>query len=293
MYSQKRIVRRDVAMIQDIAPHIFDNAYQTGRRPKDGDRILFYQRRETLLNKDTGHPFTVSEAEELWPVESIPAVYLFSIDDVGFYWGRVIPKAVEEASIIVDNRHFRDMKPEWMAFSCITASQLHSFYHEHQFCGCCGAPALPDEKERAMRCPVCGHIVYPNIAPAIIAGVTHGDRLLLTRYAGKGAYKHYALVAGYTEIGEPLEDTVRREVMEETGLRVTNIRFYKSQPWSFSGSLLAGFFCDLEGDDETARLQEDELSEAVWFSRDELPDGGGSDISLTHEMIERFRSGPV
>ena len=79
----------------------------------------------------------------------------------------------------------------------------------------------------------------------------------------------------------------------ETGLRVTNIRFYKSQPWSFSGSLLAGFFCDLEGDDETVRLQEDELSEAVWFSRDELPDGGGSDISLTHEMIERFRSGPV
>ena len=78
--------------------------------------------------------------------------------------------------------------------------------------------------------------------------------------------------------------------MEEVGLTVKNIRFYKSQPWSFSGSLLAGFFCDLSGDDETVRLQEDELSEATWFDREELPDGGSS-ISLTHEMIEAFRNG--
>ena len=105
-----------------------------------------------------------------------------------------------------------------------------------------------------------------------------------------GTIRKYALVAGYTEIGESLEDTVRREVMEEVGLTVTNIRFYKSQPWSFSGSLLAGFFCDLSGDDETVRLQEDELSEASWFDREELPDGGSS-ISLTHEMIEAFRNG--
>mgnify|MGYP001778839777 CR=1 FL=1 len=278
-------------MIQDISPHLFDNSYKD-RKPEAGDRIFFYQGRSTLLSKATGLPFTYEEVDRLCPVETIPSVYLFSIDGRGYFWGRVMPKAVLSEGILVGDRHFRDMQPEWEAFSCITASQLHSFYHEHQFCGCCGAPALPDEKERAMRCPVCGKIVYPVISPAVIVGVTHGDRLLLTKYSRPGSVKFYALVAGYTEIGESLEDTVRREVMEEVGLRVKNIRFYKSQPWSFSGSLLSGFYCDLDGDDETVRLQEDELSEATWYDRSDLPEGGSS-ISLTHEMIERFRMGPV
>ena len=98
--------------------------------------------------------------------------------------------------------------------------------------------------------------------------------------------------ADFAEIGEPLEDTVRREVMEEVGLPVKNIRFYKSQPWSFSSSLLAGFYCDLDTDDETVTLQADELGEGTWFDRENLP-VGGSDISLTREMIQRFRQGPV
>lgn len=276
-------------MIQDIYPHKFHNEYKN-QAPKPGDRILFYDGRKTLLNGRTGLPFSYEETDRICPLSSIPSVYLFAVDDIAFFWGRVIPAGLIEQGIWVEDRHFRDMKPEWMAFSCITSSQLHSFYHQHQFCGCCGAPALPDEKERAMRCPVCGHISYPVICPAVIVGITHGSRLLLTKYSRPGTIRKYALVAGYTEIGESLEDTVRREVMEEVGLSVTNIRFYKSQPWSFSGSLLAGFFCDLSGDDETVRLQEDELSEASWFDREELPDGGSS-ISLTHEMIEAFRNG--
>lgn len=146
-----------------------------------------------------------------------------------------------------------------------------------------------------MRCPACGGLVYPTISPAVIVAVTHGDRLLLTKYsqtARPGTVRNYALIAGFAEIGEPLEGTVRREVMEEVGLPVKNIRFYKSQPWSFSSSLLSGFYCDLDTEDETVTLQEDELGEGTWFDRSELPEGGSS-ISLTHEMIERFRQGPV
>ena len=98
---------------------------------------------------------------------------------------------------------------------------------------------------------------------------------------------HYALVAGFTEIGETLEQTVEREVMEEVGLKVKNIRYYKSQPWGLSGSLLAGFFCDLDGDD-TITLQEDELKEAEWFEAADLtPEADG--ISLTREMMAKFR----
>ena len=146
-----------------------------------------------------------------------------------------------------------------------------------------------------MRCPACGNLVYPTISPAVIVAVTHGDRLLLTKYSPKnrpGSTRNYALIAGFAEIGEPLEDTVRREVMEEVGLPVKNLRFYKSQPWSFSGCLLSGFYCDLDSEDETVTLQEDELGEGIWFDRAELPEGV-SPISLTWEMIDRFRRGLV
>ena len=103
-----------------------------------------------------------------------------------------------------------------------------------------------------MRCACCGNMVYPKIAPAVIVGVIYDNKILMTKYSDR-EYKKYALIAGFTEIGETAEETVRREVMEEVGLHVKNIRYYKSQPWALSGSLLAGFFCELDGDDTISR----------------------------------------
>jgi NAD+ diphosphatase len=97
-----------------------------------------------------------------------------------------------------------------------------------------------------MQCTECHNIVYPRISPAVIVAVMDGNRILMTKYAGR-VFKKYALIAGYAEIGETLEETVRREVMEEVGLKVKNIRYYKSQPWAFDDSLLSGFFCELDG----------------------------------------------
>lgn len=278
-------------MIQDIAPHRYDNAYRP-RPPKSGDRVFFYQDTHTLLSRATGHSFTWDEVQALTDASQLPVTYLFAIDSTGFHWCHVLPQAVLDAAVTAANSDFRRMEPVWLAFACITASQLHGWYHDHQFCGRCGTPTRADTVERAMRCPACGNLVYPTIAPAVIVAVTHGDRLLLTKYARSMNARNYALIAGFNEIGEPLEDTVRREVMEEVGLPVKNIRFYKSQPWSFSGSLLAGFYCDLDTDDETVTLQQDELGEGTWFDRADLPKGE-STISLTQEMIERFRQGPV
>ena len=128
------------------------------------------------------------------------------------------------------------------------------------------------------------------ICPSVIVAVRNRDRLLLTRYqASHSPYRNYALVAGYVETGETAEDTVRREVMEEVGLKVKNITYYKSQPWPFSGAFLMGFFCDVDGED-TIFLEEEELSEAVWMKREDLPDRSG-DVSLTSEMMEQFRLG--
>ena len=139
-----------------------------------------------------------------------------------------------------------------------------------------------------MRCANCCNMVYPTIAPAVIVGVTNGDKLLMTRYAA-GPTKKYALIAGFAEIGETFEETVVREVMEEAGLKVKNIRYYKSQPWPFSGSLLMGFFCELDGPD-TIVMYKDELDEAVWVRREDI-DVQFDDVSLTNEMIVCFRDG--
>lgn len=108
----------------------------------------------------------------------------------------------------------------------------------------------------------------------------------MSKYAGR-PYTNYALIAGFNEIGESAEQTVAREVMEEVGLKVKNIRYYKSQPWAFSGSLLLGFFCDLDGSDRIT-LDRNELAEAGWFKRDEIA-LTDDHLSLTREMIMQFK----
>ena len=113
---------------------------------------------------------------------------------------------------------------------------------------------------------------------------------VMSKYAGR-TYKKYALLAGFAEIGETLEETVKREVMEEVGLKVKNIRYYKSQPWSFSDTLLMGFYCDLDGTDEII-LDREELALAEWFEREKIPVGPSRD-SLTNEMIMKFKNREV
>jgi NAD+ diphosphatase len=144
------------------------------------------------------------------------------------------------------------------------------------------------QDERAMLCPVCHNVEYPKISPGIIVAVTNGDQILLTKYAHR-TNPHYALIAGFNEVGETLEETVHREVMEEVGLQVKHLRYYKNQPWSFSDSLLVGFFADLDGTPDIHR-DASELATAEWRLRKDIP-SNTLDISLTHEMIHLFQKG--
>lgn len=130
-------------------------------------------------------------------------------------------------------------------------------------------------------------MIYPRINPAVIVGVTKGDKLLITRY--RTGYGNNALVAGFTEIGETLEETVAREVMEETGIKVKNVRYYKSQPWGMAQDILVGFYCDADGNDQI-RMDENELKYAEWVKRDDIvlqP----NNLSLTNEMMRVFKNG--
>ena len=121
-----------------------------------------------------------------------------------------------------------------------------------------------------------------------ISAVTDGDRLLMTRYADRPV-TWFVLVAGFVEIGEAAEETVRREVLEETGLRVKNVRYFGSQPWGCAGNLTLGYWAELDGDDAVT-LEERELAEARWFDRTEVP-VMDDNTSLTSAMVRAFAEG--
>lgn len=302
-------------MIQDIYPSRLNNQY-TAYSPVDEDIVFFfqgssllakYEDEETLVYpqyKEFVKGITLQENKD--SVDNYTFIYLLSVDDTryflaekkgellkGQYIGEMADASIhkEYAAVVegfdfVGVNSFRKAKPKATAFAAITAYYIYGWYRDNHFCGRCGGPTVHDSKERMVRCTSCGNMIFPKICPAVIVAVTDNDRILLTKYAGR-MYRNYALIAGFNEAGETLEQTVEREVMEEVGLKVKNIRYYKSQPWGLSGSLLSGFFCELDGDDKIT-LQEDELSLGTWVKADEL-DLEDDGISLTREMIIKFR----
>lgn len=275
-------------MIQDITPHKYNNEYR--HISPDGDSIALYYEERTALVKQTHDGIEFPRFRDLQDLnEKIyeDCTYLFSIDGEHYYMVDGIHR--EQLSIFTMKSIgiFVDAEPQYSAFAGITGYQLYSWYRNHRYCGRCGSLMKQDEKERMLYCGECHNMEYPKICPATIVGVTDGSRILLSKYAGR-SYKGYALLAGFVEIGETVEDTVRREVMEEVGLKVKNIRFYKSQPWSFSDTILMGFYCDLNGDGAIT-LDEEELSMAQWFERDEIPVLPERD-SLTNEMMMKFKN---
>ena len=274
-------------MIQDIAPHIFSNAYAP-KRPEATSYALYFNGHTVLAGKDSS-TLRFPRFSELNGIEESvyeKAIYLFAIDNDCFYLVHQVPEEPPEFEL-KDIGLFRTSGPRHLAFAGITGYSLYKWYDNHQFCSHCGAKLVHHEKERMLHCQTCNNTEYPKIMPAVIIAVTNGNKILLSKYANR-EYTRYALLAGFTEIGESVEETVKREVMEEVGLHVKNLRYYKSQPWAFSDTLLMGFFAAVEGDDSIT-LDREELALAEWFERENIP-ATESNISLTSEMIEYFRN---
>lgn len=275
-------------MIQEIAPYQFDNCYAPVP-PEAHSFILWYQDNDLAYSLQEDGQIILPRFSDLHDPQSVHWIYLFSIGCHRFYWIHQKEFPFQAPFALHSIYALRTLNPRHFAYAGLVGFQLHNWYDQHRFCGRCGTPLVPDNKERMLFCPNCRCMEYPKICPAVIIGLIHGDKILLSKYSGRN-YKDYALLAGFAEVGETIEETVRREIMEEVGLEAKNIRYYKSQPWPHSSSLLFGFFAELDGDD-TILLDEQELSTAVWVKREDLS-MAADNVSLTNEMIVYFKEHP-
>ena len=277
-------------MLQDIFPKVMNNSYL--QKPLTADSLIFSIKDDAALfniNSETRFP-RYEELEFQSDFELDPnqpdAIFLFEIDGIDCFLVRHESIKAHEPYSYESLFNLRAVQPKHLAYACMTARHLNSWYSANRYCGTCGEALERSKVERSLLCKHCENTVYPKISPAIIVAVHRDDELLLTKYADR-PYKNFALIAGYIEIGETVEDAIRREVREEVGLEIKNLRYYKSQPWGYSDSLLMGFFAELDGDQDII-LDTFELSEAVWMPRDEI-EATLDDVSLTNEMIVHFK----
>lgn len=282
-------------MIQELEGLHFDNQYQN-IKPQTEDKIISLSNGRIMLSGERediefpaygelpAHCRMQHICENgVCHMEPVQYTYLFSINEEKFFLGWNLEM---EGYRYEEMQYLRKGGPKKNLYAGLVARQIGRFYESLKYCGKCGHPMEHSDHERMMQCPNCGNQEYPKICPCVIVGVIHNGKILVSHYRN-GFTDHYALIAGFAEVGETIEECVKREVFEETHVHVKNLKFYKSQPWPFSDSLLFGFFCELDGDDHII-IEEDELAMAKWVTPEEIYETW-NDYSLTNEMLCKFR----
>ena len=164
------------------------------------------------------------------------------------------------------------------------AVQIVEWDRTHRYCGGCGEPTVDEPRERAKRCTACGQLAFPRISPAVIVRISRGNEILLA-HGTRFPEAYYSVLAGFVEPGESLEETVAREVREEVGVEVQNIRYFGSQPWPFPNSLMVGFTAEYAGGDLAPDPRE--IADVRWFSVDDLPHIPPP-VSIARWLIDAF-----
>ena len=277
-------------MLHEIGAHQLHNEFRS-QSPKPDDFLVVYVGERSLLKKN-GESFEIPRVSD-FKRENIPCHYLFSIDDTAYflaesYFSKPLVESLPEEFVLCPTRTYRYMGDPLVRLGGATAAHIAHWESLNKCCGRCGNITVRAERERAIVCPKCGNTIYPRISPVVIVAVRNGDKLLMAHNIDNPNPRLF-LISGFVEIGESLEQAVHREVMEEAGLRVKNVRYFGSQPWPFSDSLIAGFTAELDGDD-TIRMQQEELSEAMWVKREDIPEYE-TDVSISCCLIENFRRG--
>jgi len=274
-------------MIHEIFPHRFNNRFIISKNIGEDDFVLHYNENSLLL-KMTGDEFEIPRKKDLTGISGTTGnTYLFTLNDVSCFLIWDYPEIINCQFVYKEINFFRAIKQREIAWVSIVGFQLMNWYSQNKFCGKCGSKTKEKDDERAIICPKCNTIVFPKISPAIIVAITCNDKILLAHNSNFPS-NWYSLIAGYADIGESLEETVIREVKEEVGLDVKNIRYYKSQPWPFSGSMMIGFFAEADNS-QTIRPDNKEITSAAWFSKGNLPNHP-TNISIAGEMIDKFEN---
>jgi NAD+ diphosphatase len=234
-------------------------------------------------------------APEVLDLSPLRVIYLGYVEQDGsatdcFAAEVAAESAVPEGYIAEGLRALYPLLPEPFLAIAGRAIQLVAYERQNQFCGQCGSRMVDQDHERAKRCPQCGLVVYPRLSPAMIIAVTRqtedGLKILLARNH-RFPPSRFSVLAGYVEPGESLEGCCAREVCEEVGVDITNIRYFGSQPWPFPNSLMIGFTAEYAGGE--IRLEESELAEAHWFAADQLP-GIPPPFTIARRLIDWFVS---
>lgn len=274
-------------MLHNIEPHIFNNSFIENASENEDDYILCYKD-NTILLIQQDHELVIPRRSDFVHVFPDTAThYLFSLDGLHCF---LLDEFSENNPDFEFREHMflRTMPNRESAYIGAVGHHIYLWMNDHQFCSRCGEKTIFNKNERAIHCPACGLTVYPKISPAVIVAITCKDKILLAK-GTHYKFNFYSLVAGYADIGESLEQTVIREVKEEVGIEITNLRYYGSQPWPFSSSMMVGYFAEAD-DQQPIEVDPKELFDAQWFGRDNLPETPAN-ISIAGEMIDLFRSG--
>lgn len=219
-----------------------------------------------------------------------------SMEDVGkfdfdfkFYIGRFKGKNCYVANVDMDDERFHTLFEVYdlnhpLYLMSTRAVLVRDWYISHRYCGRCGCENQLDDKDMMMRCPECGQVHYSRISPAIIVAISKDDKLLMARHSYHEKIK-YALIAGFVEAGESIEEAVVREVHEEVGINIKNLEYKRSQSWPFPNSLMLAFTADY--DSGQIEVDGDEILKAKWFRKDEIVPYE-SDISISAWLVENF-----
>lgn len=237
----------------------------------------------TVDNKNYGVPY-IKSLQEL-NINPIRIQYLGILQGCPCYSAEIKPDtSAPEGYCFVALRSLYGTLDEDLFLLAGKAFQIISWDQTHQFCGRCGSPTKEQPGERAKICPKCGFISYPRICPSVITAVFKDNKILLAHNKNFKGDMH-SLIAGFLEPGETLEEGVQREIMEEVGIKVKNIKYFGSQPWPYPNSLMIGFTAEYESGEIT--VDGVEIAKAGWFSADTLPELP-SKVSIAREIIDWY-----
>ena len=254
---------------------------------REESALWFIIAKGRILTKIHADRVSIPDTADLEALRIAPSnvSYLGSLDGQSCYAGALETEDFSDSNFKLNNlRTLFGLIPDELFWIAGRASQLIHWRLTHRYCGKCGQETQDKVEERAKQCPRCHHVNYPRLSPAVIVAIIKDDQILLAR---NRSFKipFYSVLAGFVEPGESLEDCVHREIKEEVGITVKNIRYFGSQPWPFPDSLMIGFVADHAAGEIV--IDGSEIIEAAWFSKENLPQIPPK-LSIARQLIDWF-----